>query len=233
MIDYLYESAVLTLCIIICYKFAMFIQHKANKIWLNPMLISMAIIISGMALLNYSIEAFKQHSAFLNWLLEPAIVALGYPLYQHIQAIKKSIVLIISILTGAIATLLAISYTAGKLILADDAITISLTLKSITVPIGITLTEKLNGIPSLTALTITIAGLTGAIIGHAWLNSLKITSPQAQGLAVGCASHALGTTAISRISMEHSAFSSLALALSALITAIVAQPVISFIEIFF
>ncbi len=67
---------------------------------------------------------------------------------------------------------------------------------------------------------ITIAGLTGGLIGHQWLNLLHIKSPQAQGLAIGCASHAIGTTSISRISHQHAAFGSLALVLSAIITAL-------------
>lgn len=186
------------------------------------MVITMSIIIPAMALFNYPIEDFKAHTQLLNFLLEPAIVVLGYPLYQQINVIKKNFRNIFFNLAGAITVIFIISHIASMLVINNTDITTAITLKSITTSIGLELTEQLGGVSSLTAMTITIAGLTGAIFGQSWLNLLKITNPQAQGLAVGCAAHALGTSAISRVSVEHSAFSSLALALSALITAIIA-----------
>ncbi|MGJ8694113.1 MAG: LrgB family protein [Thalassotalea sp.] len=233
MTEYLAYSLLLSILITICYKFAMKIQQVGDKVWLNPMLISMAIIIPSMQLFDYSIESFNRHSELLSMLLEPAIVALGFPLYQQIQVIKKNLNKILMLLTGAITIVLAISFILAMLVIENYEISIPIALKAITTPIGLSLTEKLAGIPSLTALTITIAGLTGAIFGQSWLNAIKVTCPRAQGLAIGCASHALATASISRVSVQHSAFASLALALSALITAIIAPVLLPFIYSFY
>ena len=96
-------------------------------------------------------------------------------------------------------------------------------MKSVTTPIGIALTEQLNGNNSITAFAIILAGLFGALLGPPWLSFINVTSPKAQGLAIGAASHALGTATISRVSYEHAAYSSLALIISAVVTAIFSQ----------
>ena len=222
MVEYIFGTFAITLLIVLCYKFAVALQNKVDNILLNPMLIAMILIIPVLSLLNIGIESFKSYTGLLNALLEPTIVALGLPLYQQIQTIKKSFVKIVSILSVSICLVLSVSYILGMVIINKTDISISLALKSITTPIGLALTNKFGGIESLTALMITIAGLTGAIIGPKWLNFFKIQCAYAQGLAIGCSSHALGTSSISRISQQHAAFGSLALVLSAIITAIIA-----------
>ena len=96
----------------------------------------------------------------------------------------------------------------------------SLSLKSVTTPIGLALTEQLKGVAAITAVGIIVAGVAGAVLGPKLLNALGISDSKSQGLAIGCASHALGTATITSISYQHGAFASLALILSALLTAI-------------
>lgn len=222
MANYIYGTLFITVLIIICYKTSVAIQNKYNNVLLNPMVITMGFMIPLLLLLNINIEQFKTHTELLNALLEPAIVALGLPLYQQIQTIKKSIGKILTILSTSIFLVVSLSYYLALMIIKDSDISISIALKSITTPIGLALTDKLGGIDSLTALMITIAGITGGVFGIKWLNFLNIKCSYAQGLAIGCASHALGTSTISKISHQHAAFGSLAIVLSAIITAIIA-----------
>ncbi len=98
MLHYFIYSSILTVVIIICYQLSVKIQNKTNSILLNPMLLTMAMMIPLLSLANVSIDQFHKHSAWLNALLEPAIVALGLPLYQQIQVIKKNIKAIMLIL---------------------------------------------------------------------------------------------------------------------------------------
>lgn len=230
MTDYIYGTFIITVLIVICYKVSVAIQDKYNYALLNPMVITMALMIPLLLLLNINIEQFKTHTELLNALLEPAIVALGLPLYQQIQTIKKNIGKILTILSVSITFVITISYYLALLIIQDMDISISIALKSITTPIGLALTDKLGGIDSLTALMITIAGISGAILGTKWLNFIKIKCPYAQGLAIGCASHALGTSTISKISNKHAAFGSLAIVFSAIITAIIAPILLPLID---
>jgi len=111
-------------------------------------------------------------------------------------------------------------------------IAVSLSLKSVTTPIGIALTEQLNGDSSITAFAIILAGLFGALLGVPWLNFIGVRSPKSQGLAIGSASHALGTVAMSRVSYEHGAYSSLSLIISAVFTAVLSPILFTFIKLY-
>lgn len=171
-------------------------------------------------------QQYRQSTSILSNLLEPAVIALGFPLYQHLNSMKSQWKQIVSFLTISISLLLSISYILTMLLIKSPSIAVSLSFKSITTPVGIALTEQLNGNSAITAFAIILAGLFGAIFGIKWLTFIKVSSPKAQGLAIGTASHALGTATVSQLSYQHAAYSSLALIISATITAIVSPSLI-------
>eukprot|EP00487_Bulimina_marginata_P001614 TRINITY_DN136_c0_g1_i7.p2 TRINITY_DN136_c0_g1~~TRINITY_DN136_c0_g1_i7.p2 ORF type:complete len:119 (+),score=16.30 TRINITY_DN136_c0_g1_i7:1264-1620(+) len=109
----------------------------------------------------------------------------------------------------------------AMILIKAPEIAVALSLKSVTTPIGITLTDQLSGDSSITAFAIMVAGLFGGLLGPAWLKVIGVKSPKAQGLAIGSASHVIGTAIMVRVSAEHGAYSSVALILSALLTALI------------
>jgi predicted murein hydrolase (TIGR00659 family) len=212
---------------LVVYQVFVQLQKRCKKPWLNPMLLSILTLIPFLVFFNITFEQYYQSTAPLNSLLEPAVVALGFPLYQHIQTIKKQWRQIaILLFVGAVITI-AISFCVTIYAINQYDIAVSLSLKSVTTPIGIALTEQLNGNNSITAFAIILAGLFGALLGPPWLSFINVNSPKAQGLAIGAASHALGTATISRVSYEHAAYSSLALIISAVVTAIFSPMIIN------
>jgi len=218
---------------ILCYQFFAWIQKKSKSIYLNPMLLSVLVIIAILSYFDISYVTYQEHSALLSNLLTPAVVALGYPLYQHLDTVKQQWKKILCYLTIAAIFVVTLSYLLTMLIIGDHSVAVSLSLKSITTPIGLALTEQLAGNAAITAFTIIIAGLVGATIGMKWLTFIKVTSPHAQGLAIGTASHALGTATISGISFKHAAYSSFALIVSATVTAIISPIIIPLLKLFF
>ncbi|NQZ21088.1 MAG: LrgB family protein [Colwellia sp.] len=202
------------------YQAFIHLQKKCKQSWLNPMLFSILTLIPILLFFNVPFEHYYQATFPLHKLLEPAVVALGYPLYQHLQTIKKQWRSIVSLLFIGAFIAIFISFVLTMFVINQYDIAVSLSLKSVTTPIGIALTEQLNGNNSITAFAIILAGLFGALLGPSWLSFINVNSPKAQGLAIGAASHALGTATISKISYEHAAYSSLALIISAVITAI-------------
>lgn len=203
------------------------LQKSVKKSWLNPMLLSILTLIPMLIFFNIPFEQYYQATSPLNKLLEPAVVALGYPLYQHLQTIKKQWRQIVILLFLGAFISIVISFSVTMYAINQYDIAVSLSLKSVTTPIGIALTEQLNGNNSITAFAIILAGLFGALLGPSWLSFINVTSPKAQGLAIGAASHALGTATISKVSYEHAAYSSLALIVSAVITAIFSPMIIT------
>lgn len=214
---------------LLIYQGFAYLQRATKQIWLNPMLLTMFVVIPLLLANNIAFEHYYQYSKIYSFLLEPAIVALGFPLYQQIQTIRAQFNKVMLVLVSSISLMLAVNVVMAVYIFNQHDIAVSLALKSITTPIALALTEQMRGIAAITAVAIIIAGLVGAIWGIRILNFLGIKSKRAQGLAIGCASHALGTSNISQISYQHGAFSSLALILSAIITAIFSPIIIPMI----
>jgi predicted murein hydrolase (TIGR00659 family) len=210
-----------TLVTVTIYQTFSWIQHRSKLVWFNPMLLSIMVLIPIMIMFNVSFEQYFSATKPLSGLLEPAVVALGFPLYQHLKTIKYQWQSILALLTLSSVIVIAVSTLLTLSLLALPEIAISLSLKSVTTPIGIALTEQIGGNSSITAFAIILAGLFGALLGPSWLGLIGVESAKAQGLAIGAASHALGTATISKISYEHAAYGSLSLILSAMITALV------------
>ena len=204
-------------------------QRKLNAIWLQPMLVSILVIIAILLWQDISFERYFASSWLLNALLEPAVVALGFPLYQHLATIAnqwKSIIWVLFI--GAFVAIVS-SFVVTMLLVGDHTIAVALSLKSVTTPIAIAIAGQLDGNTAITAFAIILAGFIGALAGPPWLKFIKVKSPKAQGLAIGAASHAIGTATVSNISYEHAAYSSLALIVSAVITATISPFIINFL----
>lgn len=226
---YLLSSFAVVVATIALFQLIAVVQRKLNAIWLQPMLISILVIIAYLLWQDISFESYFQHSWLLNALLEPAVVALGFPLYQHLETITKqwkSIVLVL--LLGAFIAISS-SFMVTMLLVGDYTIAVALSLKSVTTPIAIAIAGQLDGNTAITAFAIILAGFFGALVGPPWLKYIQVTSPKAQGLAIGAASHAIGTATVSNISYEHAAYSSLALIVSAVITAIISPFMITFL----
>ncbi|MEI6894890.1 MAG: LrgB family protein [Colwellia sp.] len=217
----IWAGILITFITVSTYQLAAGIQQKWQSIWLNPMLITILLLVPLLLLLDINYQEYSQATYLLNMMLEPTIVALGFPLYQQFRQIRFHWREIASILALGIVIVITVSFIMAMLLINEPKIAISLSLKSVTTPIGITLTEQLSGDSSITAFSIMIAGLFGALFGPAWLNLIGVKSAKAQGLAVGSASHVIGTAVLVRISAEHGAYSSVALILSALLTALI------------
>jgi predicted murein hydrolase (TIGR00659 family) len=227
--SHLLSSIVAVTGTIALFQFVAVLQQKLNAIWLQPMLISILVLMALLLWQDISFDRYFLNSWLLNALLEPAVVALGFPLFQHLETITKqwkSIVL--TLLIGALMAIIS-SFIITMLIIGDYTIAVALSLKSITTPIAIAIAGQLDGNTAITAFTIILAGFFGALIGPRWLTYINVKSPKAQGLAIGAASHAIGTATVSNISYEHAAYSSLALIVSAVITAITSPFIITFL----
>jgi predicted murein hydrolase (TIGR00659 family) len=217
----LLQSFLLIITTLSIYFTTAFIQQKYHLIWLNPILVSIFLV--SPILIIYQIDYTEYFAAtqWLNSLIELAVVALGYPLYKQVNQIKQQWKIIFLILSLGAVVAITTSLFLTLAIISLPEIAISLSLKSITTPIGIALTEQLGGNSSITAIAIIIAGLLGATLGHSWLKLIKIKSPLAQGLAIGAASHVIGSAAMTKISNIHTAYSSIALITSALLTSLI------------
>ena len=94
--------------------------------------------------------------------------------------------------------------------------------KSITTAIGKSLSEELGGYPAITMACIMLTGLFGAVAAPSLLRIFRVKEPLAQGLAIGTASHAAGTSRAVEMGDVQGAASSLAIVVAGLLTVVFA-----------
>lgn len=219
---YLSSSPLLHLTLtLVAYQVGSFIyQRGALNPLLNPVLFSVVIIVVVLVVTETEYESYFQGAQFVHFLLGPATVALAIPLYRQFDKVRRSAVaLLVSIITGSItasASAVAIAWALGG---SKEAL-VSLAPKSVTTPVAMGITEQLGGHPSLTAVLVITTGILGAMIGPHILNLLRITDWSARGVALGTASHGIGTARAMQINEVAGAFSGLAMGLNALATAL-------------
>jgi len=210
------------------FYFSTMLYNKFKFILFNPVLLSIASLIAILKMINLDYQTYFSGAKIISFFLGPSVVALGVPLYLQFEEIKKrGISIIISIIVGSIIGVFFAALTA-KLLGASKAVVASIAPKSVTTPIAMGIAEKIGGIPSLTASIVIATGVLGAVIGPAFLKIIGIKNKIAIGLAIGSASHGIGTARAFEEGELEGASSSLAICLNGIATAIF-TPIIFYI----
>lgn len=224
------EWVVVTLTIII-YWLAQKLQAKTGILLLNPILITIVIIITGLMVFNIDYETYHRGSRYIDFLLKPAVVALGVPLYRQLEVIKKQAwIILISQLAGCLAGIVSVVFIAW-LMGASKEIIFSLAPKSVTTPIAIEISRSIGGIAPLTASVVIVVGVFGAVFGYSILKLTGVKNPLSQSLSMGNAAHAIGTSKSMEISPAFGAMSSIGLIVNGIFTAILAPYVLKLMGI--
>lgn len=195
--------------------------YKRTKIsLLQPLLISMIIIIPFLKLTGIDYPTFYKQTRILNFMLGPSVVALGYVLYEQIEQIRGNVISILtSVFVGSAVGILSVVLIA-RLLGADHILIASLAPKSVTTPIAMSISQKSGGAPALTASFVIICGIFGGLIGPVLLRRIGIKSKVAQGLAMGSSAHAIGTARAMEMGAVEGAISGLAIGIMGIMTAL-------------
>ncbi len=186
----------------------------------NPVLIAVSLVVGVLLATGTRYEVYFDGAQFVHFLLGPATVALAIPLYRQFDTVKRSAgALLVSIVTGSLMATVSAVGVAWLLGGSMDSLT-ALAPKSVTAPVAMGITERLGGLPSLTAVLVILTGILGAMMGTFILDALGIRSWAARGVAVGTASHGIGTARAFQVNETAGAFSGLAMGLNALATAL-------------
>ena len=189
----------------------------------NPLLIAQVAIICVLLLFKIDFNSYNNGAKYISFFLTPATVCLAIPLYEELQHLKDNwIAIMAGIVSGMLssaATILALSLIFSL----NHQEYVTLLPKSITVAIGMGVSEELKGIVSITIAVIIITGIIGNVVGEFVLDKFNIKHPIAKGVAYGSSSHALGTAKAMEIGELEGAISSLSLAVSGVLTVGVAS----------
>lgn len=213
---------------LLAYWIGVKIQQKTKWAICNPLLITVVLLILFLKLTHVEYEVFNEGAKYITYLLTPATVCLALPLYRQLQILKDHLVpLLLGLLAGcATCMILIVGFT--YLLHLDLVLGISLLPKSITTAIAIGVSAEIGGIEGITVASVVITGIFSAIVATGVFRLFHIKDPIAQGVALGAAGHAIGTSKALQLGEVQGAMSSLAIVVTGIMTVIVAPIVANY-----
>lgn len=214
-IDSLFFGAVISLA---AYEGGLLLKKKFKLAILNPLLIGTVCIMAVLSLLKIEYRHYMEGAKYISYLLTPATVCLAVPLYRQLGLLRQNLKAVAGgIASGVLASLLSV-FLLAKLFGLSHEQYVTLLPKSITTAIGLGISEELGGITTITVAVIIVTGILGNIIAEFIYRIFHIEEPVAKGLALGTASHAIGTARAMEMGEVEGAMSSLAIAVAGLVT---------------
>src|SRR5690606_33644815 len=133
-------------------------------------------------------------------LLGPATVALAIPLFHQLKIIRRHWVRFCAgaLLGSGVSIALAMGLTAA--FGASKATVLSISAKSVTMPIALELAEQLGGLASLTSALVMLTGVAGALMTQAVLTRLRLADSCSHGFTLGVVAHGIGTARAMQVS---------------------------------
>jgi predicted murein hydrolase (TIGR00659 family) len=210
-----------------CYLIALRVYRLGRSSpLLNPVALAVALLIGILVVTDTPYQTYFDGAQFVHFLLGPATVSLAIPLYRSRARLRALWLPIAAALAVGVPTAALSAVGIAALIGADRVTLLSLAPKSVTAPVAMGITEKLGGYPSLTAVLVVATGILGAVLGTGLFRLLRVRDDAVKGIAMGLTSHGIGTARAFQVSREMGAFSGLAMALSAFVTALILPPVL-------
>ena len=202
------------------YEAGIFLRKKLKIGIFNPLLVSIVFVIIVLKVTGIDYDTYDKGANVLSYLLTPSTVCLAIPLYQQMNLLKKNLKAIIAGITTGVFVSLAGVWVFSMLFHLKKQFYVTLLPKSITTAIGMGISEELGGIVTITVAAIVITGIIGNMFAEGICKLCKIEHPIAKGLAIGTASHAMGTAKAMEIGEIEGAMSSLSIAVAGLMTVV-------------
>jgi putative effector of murein hydrolase len=195
-------------------------ERLGRPTWANTVLWS--VLLLGLVLLATATPypRYFAGAQFVHVLLGPAVVALGWPLWQRRAELRRrGLALVLASLIGGTAAAVSAVALGWALGLPDEVLR-SVAPKSVTSAVAMGITERLGGMPALTAVLTAVTGMVGALSARPLLNALRIHDWPVRGFALGTAAHGIGAARALQVHADAGAYAGLALGLQAILASL-------------
>lgn len=199
------------------------IQKRTKIALCNPLLLAIILVIVFLKIFGISYDDYNEGGAIINMFLAPATACLAVSIYTKRRILKESwLPILVGCTVGCLASMgsvLVMCHLFGL----DEAMTASLTPKSVTTAIAISVAESHGGIAPVTVVAVLLTGILGSIIAPFMIRLLRIKNPVEVGIAIGACSHAVGTSKAIEIGETEGAMSGLAIGVCGIITVVLSM----------
>jgi predicted murein hydrolase (TIGR00659 family) len=216
---------------LIAYQLGFALHRRAGMNPLvNPVVIAVLVLIGLLLATGTSYATYFSGAQFVHFLLGPATVALAVPLYEQRATVARlALPLAIMLIAGVVVAIASAMGIAWLLGVSQESL-LSLAPKSVTTPVAMGISERIGGIPTLTAVLVVLTGMAAAMLARPVLMALGVTDERVRGFTVGVAGHGIGTARAFQVSELMGAFAGLAMGLAALLTAVVVPLIMSLVQ---
>ncbi|WP_281887196.1 LrgB family protein [Paenibacillus sp. YYML68] len=220
--DWLEQPAVALPVTLGAYVFGLWLNRRYAS--LHPLFVCSLLLIGLLLLLNVPYASYRQGTEALVFILGPATVALGVPLYKNARSIgRHALPIAAGITVGSISALLlsaALVWSLG----GSVQLMLSMMPKSVTTPVAVEISRQAGGIPELTTVLTVLTGLMGSMFGPALLKLAGVRDDISLGTAMGTGSHGIGTARMLRDSELAGSVSGFAMGAAAILTSVLFVP---------
>ena len=201
-------------------------QRTRAAPWANPVLWSVVAIAGFLLLTGTPYPAYFAGAQFVHVLLGPAVVALGWPLWERRAELRaRGLPLLAAGVAGGVAAALSAVALGWALGLPVEVLR-SLAPKSVTAPVAMGIAERIGGIPALAAVFAVLTGMVGALSARWLFDGLGLRDWAVRGFALGTAAHGIGAARALQVHADAGAYAGLALGIQVL-TASVWLPLVA------
>ena len=211
---------------LLTYFLGVFLFDRTHFFLFNPLIVSMVLSIVIIKVFHLTYGSFEYNTKVINYLLTPSTVCLAVPLYEQFEKLKDNWLAILGGILAGILTNLIIILLSCLILNIGHTEYVSMLPKSVTTAIGIAVSSELGGIVPITMVMIVLTGNIGNLFAEQFCKLFHIKDSIAKGVAIGNASHVLGTAKAIQMGEVEGAMSGLSIAVSGLLTVILA-PVFS------
>lgn len=203
------------------YQIGGYLQRKIPHPFVNPLALSVIFIILFLSVTGIPYESYNEGGSVLALFVTPATVSLAVPLEKNFHHLKKYYSsILIGIFTGVFVHGILIALFSLIFSLNDELVA-TLLPKSVTTPIAVGISESMGGIGSLTIAVVILTGIIGSVFAPSVFRLLRINDEVAQGISLGSASHAVGTSKAIELGEVQGAMSGLAIIVTGIITVLI------------
>ena len=208
---------------LLCWILAVKFQEKTGLLVCNPVLVSSLLVILVLVVFRIPLANYNLGGDIIKMLLSPATAVLALNIYQQRKVLKEHFwPVVLGCFVGSLVSMLLVQVLC-RLFQAEASLLNSLLPKSVTTAIAVSIAESSGGLPALTAASVIITGIEGAMLAPLFAKVFHVTDPVVEGVAIGACSHAVGTSKALEIGPLQGAMSSIALCVCGIITSILAM----------
>lgn len=215
------------------YALGMNIHKKWKSPLTMPLVIAIVLIVVFLSITKIPYEDYYEGGKSVGLWITPATVALALKLEQYYETLKANFKSILMGIVLGVVTHTLIILVLVKLFGMDSTLFVTIYPKSVTTAIALGVSESLGGYVALTVSLVVFTGIVGAMVGPYVFKTLKIKDPIAQGISIGTAAHAIGTTKAIEIGPLQGAMSGLAITVTGVITVLLTPLALWCVELFF